>query len=117
MKADFQPVSYTHLSRQRIPLKQWLSRYQELTGADYGEYFRSWHTNGRRVFALNNMTALLERTDWKQVRKDILTTDADWLDLKEKLAFSDDFVEQNRETVTEFLLQGGAAMVLSLIHI
>ena len=50
------------------------------------------------VFALNNMTALLERTDWKQVRKDILTTDADWLDLKEKLAFSDDFVEQNRET-------------------
>lgn len=38
-------------SRQRIPLKQWLSRYQELTGADYGEYFRSWHTNGRRVFS------------------------------------------------------------------
>ena len=66
------------------------------------------------VFALNNMTALLERTDWKQVRKDILTTDADWLDLKEKLAFSDDFVEQNRETVTEFLLQGGAAMVCAL---
>ena len=60
------------------------------------------------------MTALLERTDWKQVRKDILTTDADWLDLKEKLAFSDDFVEQNRETVTEFLLQGGAAMVCAL---
>ena len=46
--------------------------------------------------------------------KDILTTDADWLDLKEKLAFSDDFVEQNRETVTEFLLQGGAAMVCAL---
>lgn len=66
------------------------------------------------VFALNNMTALLEMTDWKQVRKDILTTDADWLDLKEKLAFSDDFVEQNRETVTEFLLQGGAAMVCAL---
>ena len=38
-------------SRQTIPLKQWLSRYQELTGADYGEYFRSWHTNGRRAFA------------------------------------------------------------------
>ena len=66
------------------------------------------------VFALNNMKALLEMTDWKQVRKDILTTDADWLDLKEKLAFSDDFVEQNRETVTEFLLQGGAAMVCAL---
>lgn len=31
-------------SRQTIHLKQWLSRYQELTGADYGEYFRSWHT-------------------------------------------------------------------------
>ena len=64
-------------------------------------------TESDAVFALNNMTALLERTDWKQVRKDILTTDADWLVLKEKLAFSDDFVEQNRETVTEFLLQGG----------
>jgi len=71
-------------------------------------------TESDAVFALNNMTALLERTDWKQVRKDILTTDADWLDLKEKLAFSDDFVEQNRETVTEFLLQGGAAMVCAL---
>lgn len=71
-------------------------------------------TESDAVFALNNMTALLEMTDWKQVRKDILTTDADWLDLKEKLAFSDDFVEQNRETVTEFLLQGGAAMVCAL---
>lgn len=71
-------------------------------------------TESDAVFTLNNMTALLERTDWKQVRKDILTTDADWLDLKEKLAFSDDFVEQNRETVTEFLLQGGAAMVRAL---
>lgn len=59
-------------------------------------------TESDAVFALNNMTALLEMTDWKQVRKDILTTDADWLDLKEKLVFSDDFVEQNRETVTEF---------------
>lgn len=39
------------------------------------------------VFALNNMTALLERTDWKQVRKDILTTDADWLVLKENWHF------------------------------
>ena len=71
-------------------------------------------TESDAVFALNNMTALLERTDWKQVRKDILTTDADWRVLKEKLAFSDDFVEQNRETVTEFLLQGGAAMVRAL---
>ena len=31
-----------------------------------------------------------------------------------KLVFSDDFVEQNRETVTEFLLRGGAAMVRAL---
>ena len=42
-------------------------------------------TESDAVFALNNMTALLERTDWKQVRKDILTTDADWLELKDKL--------------------------------
>ena len=38
-------------SRQTIPLQQWLSRYQELTGADYGEYFGSRHTNSRRAFA------------------------------------------------------------------
>ncbi len=38
-------------SRQTIPLKQWLSRYKELTGADYAEYFGSRHTNGRRAFA------------------------------------------------------------------
>ena len=40
-------------------------------------------TESDAVFALNNMMALLEMTDWKQVRKDILTTDADWLDLKD----------------------------------
>ena len=39
-------------------------------------------TESDAVFALNNMMALLEMTDWKQVRKDILTTDADWLDLR-----------------------------------
>ena len=44
-------------------------------------------TESDAVFALNNMTALLERTDWKQVRKDILTTDADWLDLKKNWHF------------------------------
>ena len=38
-------------SRQTIPLKQWLSRYKELTGADYAEYFGSRHTNSRRAFA------------------------------------------------------------------
>ena len=77
-------------------------------------YIPDFTAESDAVFALNNMTALLERTDWKQVRKDILTTDADWRVLKEKLAFSDDFVEQNRETVTECLLQGGAAMVRAL---
>lgn len=44
-------------------------------------------TESDAVFALNNMKALLEMTDWKQVRKDILTTDADWLDLKENWHF------------------------------
>lgn len=44
-------------------------------------------TESDAVFALNNMTALLERTDWKQVRKDILTTDADWLVLKKNWHF------------------------------
>ena len=38
-------------SRQTLPLKQWLSRYKELTGADYAEYFGSRHTNSRRAFA------------------------------------------------------------------
>ena len=52
------------------------------------------------------MMALLEMTDWKQVRKDILTTDADWLDLKEKLAFSDDFVDNiiNRKELSCFIV-------------
>ncbi len=77
-------------------------------------YIPDFTAESDAVFALNNMMALLERTDWKQVRKDILTTDADWLDIKEKLVCSDDFVEQNRETVTEFLLRGGAAMVCAL---
>lgn len=38
-------------SRQSRPLKQWFSRYRELTGADYMEYFSSCHSHDKRAFA------------------------------------------------------------------
>ena len=68
------------------------------------------------VFAFNNMTALLERTDWKQVRKDILTTDADWLDLKEKLAFSEEFIQENAARIGNFLFVGGAEIMETFLE-
>lgn len=59
LAAELSKESYIELfteqmlrSRKAIPLRRWLMRYQELTGADYTEYFtkRHWHT--LRSFAL-----------------------------------------------------------------
>lgn len=40
--------------------------------------------------------------------------DQDWLDLKQRLSFTDEFVEQHKEPITNFLLHGGSAMAHSL---
>lgn len=66
------------------------------------------------VFALNNTAVLTEKQNWQQVRSAILTTDSDWLYLKDSLEVADDFAELHREGITEFLLRGGAAMVRAL---
>lgn len=49
-----------------------------------------------------------------QVRAAVLTMDQDWLDLKERFSITDEFVEQYKEAVTNFLLRGGSAMVRAL---
>ena len=66
------------------------------------------------IFVLNNEAAVAGQKDWGQVRSAVLTVDQDWLDLKQRLSFTDEFVEQNRESVTNFLLRGGSAMVRAL---
>lgn len=66
------------------------------------------------IFVLNNEAAIAGQKDWGQVRSAVLTVDQDWLDLKQRLSFTDEFVEQNRESVTNFLMRGGSAMVRAL---
>lgn len=66
------------------------------------------------IFVLNNEAAVAGQKDWGQVRSAVLMVDQDWLDLKQRLSFTDEFVEQNRESVTNFLLRGGSAMVRAL---
>lgn len=39
-------------SQAAIPLRRWLARYRDLTGAEYAEYFDSYQWNGLRSFAL-----------------------------------------------------------------
>lgn len=39
-------------SRKDIPLKRWLTRYRELTGAEYTEYFEHYQTYNLQMFAL-----------------------------------------------------------------
>lgn len=73
-----------------------------------------FHTEADAIFALNNLSILEGRENWDQVRSAILTENQDWLYLKEKFSFADDFVEQYRTTTTDFLLRGGAYMVRSL---
>ena len=66
------------------------------------------------IFALNNGAVIAGQKNWTQVRAAVLTMDRDWLDLKERFSITDEFVEQHREPVTNFLLRGGSAMVRSL---
>ena len=73
-----------------------------------------FQTEADAIFALDNLSVLQGRENWSQVRSAILTENKDWLYLKEKLSFADDFVEQYRNTTTDFLLRGGAYMVRSL---
>ena len=73
-----------------------------------------FQTEADAIFALNNLSILQGRENWDQVRSAILTENQDWLYLKEKFSFADDFVEQYRTTTTDFLLRGGAYMVRSL---
>lgn len=66
------------------------------------------------IFALNNGAVIAGQKNWTQVRAAVLTMDRDWLDLKERFSITDEFVEQHRESVTNFLLRGGSAMVRAL---
>ena len=66
------------------------------------------------IFALNNGAVIAGQKNWTQVRAAVLTMDQDWLDLKQRFSFTDEFVEQHREPVTNFLLRGGSAMVRAL---
>ena len=66
------------------------------------------------IFVLNNGAVIAGQKNWTQVRAAVLTMDQDWLDLKQRFSFADEFVEQHRESVTNFLLRGGSAMVRSL---
>lgn len=66
------------------------------------------------IFALNNETLIAGQRNWMQVRAAVLTMDQDWLDLKERFSITDEFVEQYKEAVTNFLLRGGSAMVRAL---
>lgn len=68
------------------------------------------------VFASRNLPLLAGCENWQQVRTSILTTDTDWVCLKENLAFSDEFVEQNKSCITDFLLRGGSSLVAPLYH-
>ena len=63
------------------------------------------------IFALNNGAVIAGQKNWTQVRAAVLTMDRDWLDLKERFSITDEFVEQHREPVTNFLLRGGRLFV------
>lgn len=77
-------------------------------------FVHEFQTEADVIFALDNLSVLQGRENWSQVRSAVLTENKDWLYLKEKLSFADEFVEQYRNTVTDFLLCGGAYMVRSL---
>lgn len=86
-----------------------LQRYEQLQ-----VFIPELQSEADAIFALNNEVVIAGQKNWTQVRAAVLTMDQDWLDLKQRFSFTDEFVEQHREPVTNFLLRGGSAMVRSL---
>lgn len=86
-----------------------LQRYEQLQA-----FIPELQSEADAIFALNNEAVIAGQKNWAQVRAAVLTMDQDWLDLKQRFSFTDEFVEQYREPVTNFLLRGGSAMVRSL---
>lgn len=86
-----------------------LQRYEQLQ-----VFIPELQSEADAIFALNNEAVIAGQKNWTQVRAAVLTMDQDWLDLKQRFSFTDEFVEQHRESVTNFLLRGGSAMVRSL---
>ena len=86
-----------------------LQRYEQLQ-----VFIPELQSEADAIFALNNEAVIAGQKNWAQVRAAVLTMDQDWLDLKQRFSFTDEFVEQHREPVTNFLLRGGSAMVRSL---
>lgn len=86
-----------------------LQRYEQLQ-----VFIPELQSEADAIFALNNEAVIAGQKNWTQVRAAVLTMDQDWLDLKQRFSFTDEFVEQHRKSVTNFLLLGGSAMVRSL---
>lgn len=86
-----------------------LQRYEQLQ-----VFIPELQSEADAIFVLNNGAVIAGQRNWAQVRASVLTMDQDWLDLKQRFSFTDEFVEQHREPVTNFLLRGGSAMVRSL---
>lgn len=86
-----------------------LQRYEQLQ-----VFIPELQSEADAIFVLNNGAVIAGQRNWGQVRASVLTMDQDWLDLKQRFSFTDEFVEQHREPVTNFLLRGGSAMVRSL---
>ena len=86
-----------------------LQKYEQLQA-----FIPELQSEADAIFVLNNGAVIAGQKNWMQVRAAVLTMDQDWLDLKQRFSFTDEFVEQHRESVTNFLLRGGSAMVRSL---
>lgn len=86
-----------------------LQKYEQLQA-----FIPELQSEADAIFVLNNGAVIAGQKNWTQVRAAVLTMDQDWLDLKQRFSFTDEFVEQHRESVTNFLLRGGSAMVRSL---
>lgn len=86
-----------------------LQRYEQLQ-----VFIPELQSEADAIFALNNEAVIAGQKNWTQVRAAVLTMDQDWLELKQRFSFTDEFVEQHRESVINFLLLGGSAMVRSL---
>lgn len=89
---------------------QLLQHYKEVRA-----FVPDLQTEADAVFIVCNLQNLVGQESWQQIRASIMEKDQNWKYLKDKLVFSDEFVTQNRQSITEFLLRGGGAMVRAFL--
>lgn len=110
-------------------LSDWYSKdFGYITDLDYKTLLQIFHNYPENMILLKDVDSCLEAkricnnyslyedmSSLQEVRESILKTDKDWLELKILLDLSDEFVQDNKESIQKFVINNGAYILYSYL--